>query len=136
MLHSAIAPARCVPFPNPIANLDPAVYPHLFSSPSILILLIVAQINQERSPLAEFLTRANYGMILGNFELDFNDGEIRYKTLLDATDHLPSHAAIQHLIYTNLMIMDEYLPGIQAVLTDEVSPVEAIRAIEAADHHT
>jgi hypothetical protein len=31
------------------------------------------------------------------------------------------------------MIMDEYLPGIQAVLADEASPIEAIRAIESTD---
>ncbi|MDJ0775292.1 MAG: YbjN domain-containing protein, partial [Mastigocoleus sp. MO_167.B18] len=30
--------------------------------------------------MAEFFTRANYGMNLGNFEMDFRDGEIRYKT--------------------------------------------------------
>jgi len=33
--------------------------------------------------VAEFLTRANSGMILGNFELGFTDGEIRYKTSID-----------------------------------------------------
>ncbi|MGK7894318.1 MAG: YbjN domain-containing protein, partial [Xenococcus sp. (in: cyanobacteria)] len=33
--------------------------------------------------IAEFITRANSGMIIGNFELDFNDGEIRYKTSID-----------------------------------------------------
>ena len=29
--------------------------------------------------MAEFLSRANYGLANGNFELDFRDGEIRYK---------------------------------------------------------
>jgi hypothetical protein len=32
---------------------------------------------RERAPPAEFITRANYGLIIGNFELDFEDGEIR-----------------------------------------------------------
>ena len=26
---------------------------------------------------AEFLTRANYGLVFGNFEMDMHDGEIR-----------------------------------------------------------
>jgi hypothetical protein len=47
--------------------------------------------------------------------------------------YLESATPIQPMVYTNLMIMDEYLPGIQAVLADEVSPVEAIRAIESTD---
>jgi len=34
------------------------------------------------------------------------------------------------------MIMDEYLPGIQSVLAGEMSPVEAIRAIEEAEINT
>src|SRR3972149_5772185 len=39
---------------------------------------------KERQPaVAEFLTRANYGMIIGNFEMDYSDGEVRYKTSID-----------------------------------------------------
>ena len=33
-----------------------------------------------RAAVAEFITRVNYGMVLGNFEMDYSDGEIRYKT--------------------------------------------------------
>ena len=33
--------------------------------------------------VAEFICRANYGLVNGNFELDFNDGEIRYKCHVD-----------------------------------------------------
>ncbi|HST05674.1 MAG TPA: YbjN domain-containing protein [Chloroflexia bacterium] len=38
---------------------------------------------EKRPILADFLTRANYGLYVGNFEMDYNDGEIRYKTSLD-----------------------------------------------------
>src|SRR5690348_1123728 len=31
----------------------------------------------KRAVMAEFIARANYGMVLGNFELDYTDGEIR-----------------------------------------------------------
>ena len=34
--------------------------------------------------MAEYLHRANYGLRVGNFELDYDDGEIRYKTYIDA----------------------------------------------------
>jgi hypothetical protein len=81
------------------------------------------------SAIAEFLTRANYGMTIGNFELDYTDGEIRYKTSIDVTnDHLSS-ALIQTLVYTNVAMMDEYLPGIKAVLAGE-QPEAAIAMIE------
>ena len=32
----------------------------------------------KRQDIAEYLTRANYGMVMGNFEMDYSDGEIRY----------------------------------------------------------
>jgi hypothetical protein len=37
------------------------------------------------------------------------------------------------ILYTNLMIMEDYLPGIQAILAGDASPLEAIRAIESTD---
>lgn len=69
-------------------------------------------------------------MTIGNFELDFNDGEIRYKTSIDVEGDALTHALTKRLVYTNVMMMDEYLPGIQAVIEAGVSPEEAIQAIE------
>lgn len=39
---------------------------------------------------AEFLTRANYGLVFGNFEMDMHDGEIRYKTFVPCGGEAPS----------------------------------------------
>ena len=69
-------------------------------------------------------------MTLGNFELDYTDGEIRYKTSIDVTNAQLSSALIQTLVYTNLAMMDEYLPGIQAIL-DGATPIAAIQSIES-----
>ena len=90
----------------------------------------------KRSAIAEFLTRANYGMTIGNFELDFSDGEIRYKTSIDVEGDRLTPALIKRLVYTNVMMMDEYLPGIKAVIETGVSPEEAIRSIEQPDSET
>jgi hypothetical protein len=83
-----------------------------------------------RSPIAEFLARANWGLILGNFELDFEDGEIRYKTSIDVTDDFLSQSLIKQVVYANVNMMDEYLPGIRSVIVGEMTPAEAIQAIE------
>lgn len=82
-----------------------------------------------RSAIAEFLTRANYGMEIGNFELDIDSGEIRCKTSLDVTGDRITPALIKQLVYTNVLTLDQYLPGIQAII-DGTKPVDAIRAIE------
>lgn len=81
--------------------------------------------------MAEFLTRANYGLMIGNFEMDFNDGEIRYKTSIDVEGDNLSSALLKQLVYANVMTMDQYLPGIIAVIDGNISPVDANAKIEA-----
>lgn len=68
-----------------------------------------------RLEAAHFLTRANYGLATGNFELDFSDGEIRYKTVLDLDGELSS-AAVKRAVRANGIAMETYLPGIGAVI--------------------
>jgi hypothetical protein len=85
----------------------------------------------KRRTLGEFIARANYGMMIGNFELDFTDGEIRYKTSIDVEGDKLSFALIKRLVYANVTMMDEYLPGIKLVLESGMSPEEAIAQIES-----
>jgi hypothetical protein len=85
----------------------------------------------KRLQIAEFLTRANSGMLVGNFELDFANGEIRYRTSAEVEDDNLSSALIRRLVYANMMMMDEYLPGIMSVINGNVSPADAITQIEA-----
>jgi hypothetical protein len=86
--------------------------------------------DSKRLAVAEFLTRANSGMIIGNFEMDFEDGEIRYKTSIDVEGDSLSSALIKRLVYANVMMMDAYLPGIMSVIYGDVEPKDAIAQIE------
>lgn len=90
----------------------------------------MAAAEPKRTAIAEFLTRANYGMLIGNFELDFADGEIRYKTSIDVQGDFLSFELIKQLVYANVTMMDEYLPGIMSVIESDVEPVDAIAQIE------
>jgi hypothetical protein len=101
-----------------------------------MVFYSICPINASESKLlamAEFIARANYGIIVGNFELDFTDGEIRYKTGIDVEGASLSFPLIKQLVYTNVTVMDEYLPGIISVINDGVSPVDAIAKIEQSD---
>jgi hypothetical protein len=80
--------------------------------------------------MAEFITRANSGMIIGNFELDFTDGEICYKTSIDVEGSNLTFSLIQKLVYANVTMMDEYLPGILSVINDGLKAQDAITKIE------
>ena len=86
----------------------------------------------KRQAVADYLTRANYGMPLGNFEMDFSDGEVRSKnsiSVIDSVDSLTS-PLIKKIVYSTIVMMDKYYPGIMAVVFGGKSPEESIREIE------
>lgn len=85
-----------------------------------------------RPAMAEFITRANYGLVVGNFEMDYEDGELRYKTSLDVEDTEATMELIRHIVYGNVTTLDRYLPGILAVLGGAKSPEAAVLAIDEA----
>lgn len=80
--------------------------------------------------VAEFLHRANYDMMLGNFELDVRDGEIRFKCSADFGDVKPDPEQVNKMIDCCLAMADRYVPGIGAVLFGNQTPEQAISMVE------
>ncbi|MCL4872186.1 MAG: YbjN domain-containing protein [Anaerolineae bacterium] len=78
----------------------------------------------------EFITRANYGLRIGNFEFDYSDGEIRYKSSLDFEKIELTPQMIKNMIYPAVSTMDRYLPGLMGVMYGGKSAEEAIAEIE------
>lgn len=78
-----------------------------------------------RSAMAELVARANFGLAIGNLELDFADGEVRCKTSIDVTGDRLSTPLFHQLVVTNLKVMRHYLPAVQAVLAG-LTPFDAI----------
>lgn len=89
--------------------------------------------------VVEYITRANAGLVTGNFEVALESGEVRYKTAIDLSDvdaaDLASGRVIRALVadltYTNVATTDRYLPGLLQVVAGAVTPAEAIAGIEA-----
>ena len=83
---------------------------------------------KKRQAVAEFLTRVNFNLLLGNFEMDFTDGEIVFRTYgLASGARGLAVETIGQLIFSNVLMMDKYLPGILAVMSLNISPEEALR---------
>ena len=80
--------------------------------------------------VSEFVHRANYGLHIGNFELDMGDGEVRFKTSIDTEGTDLSFELVRNVVYANVMQMDRYLPGLMAVLGGLATPAEAIDQVE------
>jgi hypothetical protein len=88
---------------------------------------------ESRSRVAEFITRANYGMRIGNFELDYDDGEVRYKTSVDFEGEVLAVGWLRGLLYPAVQTLDTYLPGLLAVAHGEREPLEAVKLVEEPD---
>ncbi|MGK7947779.1 MAG: YbjN domain-containing protein [Xenococcaceae cyanobacterium] len=69
--------------------------------------------------VAELITKINYGLTVGNFDLDFATGTIRYKTSINVTGDYLSYEMIDNLVKTNVTMIDKYLPNILAVTEKE-----------------
>ncbi len=85
---------------------------------------------ERRAAAMEFLTRANFGLRMGHFEFDLEDGEVRYKTSIDVEGDRLTPALVRRLVRPNLVTMDRYLPGLLRVVYGATTPAEEIAAIE------
>lgn len=93
--------------------------------------ILDTRIPEKRRPaVAEFLVRANYGLMIGNFEMDFADGETRYKTSINVEGDRLSTALMKMLVYVNLATFNRYLLGIMQVAYGDKKPEEAIIIVE------
>lgn len=80
--------------------------------------------------MAEFLCRANYGLKNGCFELDFRDGEIRFRSFIDCEDLMPSTEVIKNSIHCTAAMFKRYAPGIVDIIFSGCMAKEAIAKCE------
>lgn len=85
---------------------------------------------EKRADVNEFLTRANYGMTVGNFEMNLDTGEVRCKTSIDLEGNMLNFSLLNRLMEVNVCLMERYLQGIMLIIQDNVSPKEAIMLVE------
>ena len=83
--------------------------------------------------LSEFFHRVNYGVMNGNFELDFEEGEIVYKCHVDCDGVKPSQRVIRDSIYCPAEMFRRYSKGIVAVLFCGADPKDAVETCEEAN---
>jgi hypothetical protein len=85
-----------------------------------------------RPSIAEAIARANYGLRIGKFELDLDDGEIRFHASQILVYDSVGEDVIDRLIYTTMAMLDRYLPAFLSVIYGNEDPKDAIAYIEAA----
>lgn len=61
-----------------------------------------------RKACAVFIANLNYQLTIGNFELDLEDGDLRYRTAIDVSGDRLTSALFRSLLTANLETMDTY----------------------------
>lgn len=84
---------------------------------------------EKRLIVAEYLTRANWIAVVGNFEMDFSDGEIRYKGVIEYADSSVTPLMLEQLIHKCAGTMDQYFPGLMRIIYGDLDAVAAIQPI-------
>ena len=83
-----------------------------------------------RDKVAEFLTRANYGLTYGNFEMDYEDGEVRYKMTVDCENQLPGYDVLDRMVVMPALMFQRYGNGLLAVMFGFSDPKSAVESSE------
>ena len=69
-----------------------------------------------RAAVGEYLHRANYGLPNGNFEFDYDDGSIHYKTYFDCPSGVPTQKQLDDSMAIGLTLFDHYGDGLYELL--------------------
>ena len=81
---------------------------------------------QFRGAVAEYLTRVNDVLPLGNFEMDLDSGEVRFRASSETPGGELSVAMMRAMVYAGIRSMDHYFPGVLAVVHSGLSPEAAL----------
>lgn len=84
----------------------------------------------KRLAVAELMARINYGLVIGNWEMDMRDGELRYKTSIDVEGDRITTALMRNMVFLNLQMMDRCLPALMGVMFGGLTPEQAALQLE------
>lgn len=80
--------------------------------------------------MAEFVCRANYGLVNGNFEFDMRDGEIRFKCFVDCDGITPTSDMVRNSICCLAAMFKRYGAGIVDIIFGTSTAKEAVDKCE------
>ena len=83
-----------------------------------------------RLALAEAVTRANWGLRLGGFDLDLSDGEVRVRIGVDVEGGLFAATMMHNMIGMSLGMCDRYQDAFLRVVYGGMEPAVAIAEAE------
>lgn len=86
--------------------------------------------------VAEYLHRANYGLNNGNFEFDYEDGQILYKTFVNFKDSDISPTIVKDSIYLPIVMYNRYGKNLLKIMTGSGNPKQLIAEVENGNENS
>lgn len=83
-----------------------------------------------RPAICETLAYINFGLKLGKFELNPNDGELRFQVASIVGEQVDDET-IERLVGGTICMLDRYMPAVLSVMYGNESPADAVRLAEA-----
>ncbi|MGB0562717.1 MAG: hypothetical protein ACPGVO_13080 [Spirulinaceae cyanobacterium] len=74
---------------------------------------------ENKLAIAELIASINLEILVGNFDLNYGSGEIRYKTSIDVEGSHLTTSMVKQLVSINIKMMDVYLPILKQVIEIE-----------------
>ncbi len=87
----------------------------------------------QRAPMAEFITRANFGLNVGAFEMDMSDGELRFRVGVDLENTADCAPLLRQCLAAGLTTAERYYPGFMSILHADAHPRDAIAEVEGSE---
>jgi hypothetical protein len=88
-----------------------------------------------RPAVAETVVRANCGLKIGKFEMDYDEGELRFLATQILLDDNLEDATIDRLMGTTMAMLNTYLPAILSVIYGNELPKDALKQAEPGRFH-
>ena len=85
---------------------------------------------KHQEQVIEFITLANFDLVIGNFEFDKNNGFVRFKSSVDFTGIELSNTLIRNTLKSGMDAVEQYGEALVKVIRDEKSVIEAIKEAE------
>ena len=82
--------------------------------------------------MAEFVAKANNGLKNGNFEFNYTNGEIRYKSYVDCSHTTPSFEVVMNCICRIYMVYKRYAGGILDIVFSDATASDSIQKCNEA----
>lgn len=79
---------------------------------------------ERRDDVARYITRANWELLLGNFEMNYDNGEVRFRSSVDFTGRELADTTLRRAILTAMEIVEAHAEALSAVIEGQGDSID------------